>query len=89
MFECPWGVSELSITELTPDLKVAAREMERDMYPEPERPMPARASGRVRRRAEGEDEVLAGECMDGGVRLGLWRARFAAPALSRLIARSV
>ena len=65
LFECPWGVSELSITELTPDLKVAAREMERVMYPEPERPMPARASGRVRRRAEGEDEVL-GSVWTGG-----------------------
>ena len=65
LFECPWGVSELSITELTPDLKVAAREMEREMYPEPERPMPARASGRVRRRAEGEDEVL-GSVWAGG-----------------------
>ena len=34
--------------------------MECDRYPEPERPRPARVSGRVRTRAEGDEEV--GRC---------------------------
>ena len=73
LFECPWGESELPITALTADLKDAARKMERELYPEPEGQRPARVSGRVRPRAEGEEVVLGsiwaeGSCSVDGAR---------------------
>ena len=58
LFESPWGVSEVPITALTPDLKVVARTMERDRYPEPARPRPVRVSGRVHARENGGEEAL-------------------------------
>ena len=65
LFDSPWGESELTITALTPDLKDAARRLERELYPEPEGPRPARASGRVRLRVEGEEERLGSVWAEG------------------------
>ena len=49
---------QVPITALTPDLKVVARTMERDRYPEPARPRPMRVSGRVHARENGGEEAL-------------------------------
>ena len=73
LFECPWGESELSIRALTSDLKDAARRMERERYPELEGPRPARVSGRIRSRYEGDSVVLGsvwaeGPCSADGAR---------------------
>ena len=65
LFDSPWGESELTITALTPDLKGEARRMERELYPEPEGPRPARASGRVRQWVEGEEERLGSVWTEG------------------------